>query len=128
MFIEHVNLTVADLERSIAFYRDALGLELRWSRPASPDLPAAAHVGDDRHYVALFEATGNTAPATPDYDAVGLNHFGVVVTDLERARARVESLGFTPHHEADYDPGRRFYVFDPDGIEVEFVELEPAQV
>ncbi len=30
MFLEHVNMTVADLDRSIAFYGDLLGFRVRW--------------------------------------------------------------------------------------------------
>lgn len=125
MFLEHVNLTVADLDRSIDFYCRLLGLRVRWRRDAGDD-PAAAHVGDDRHYLALFEARADS-PAPPlDYGRVGLNHFGFVVDDLDAARARLEELGITAHSEADYDPGRRLYFFDPDGIEVELVEYATA--
>jgi predicted enzyme related to lactoylglutathione lyase len=43
------------------------------------------------------------------------------VDDLDATRRRVEELGATVHHEADYHPGRRIYVFDPDGNEIELV-------
>ncbi len=125
MFLEHVNLTVSDLDRSIDFYCRLLGLTLRWRREAGEDR-AAAHVGDDRHYLALFEARPGSRRPRIDYEAVGLNHFGFVVDDLDAARDRLVSLGVTPHGEADYDPGRRLYFFDPDGIEVELVQYEPA--
>jgi catechol 2,3-dioxygenase-like lactoylglutathione lyase family enzyme len=126
MFLEHVNLTVSDLDRSIDFYGRLLGLEVRWRRAADGDLPAAAHVGDARHYIAMFEAPGESARSRVDYDTVGLNHFGFVVDDLDAARARLEELGIEPHHDADYEPGRRFYLLDPDGIEVELVEYARA--
>jgi catechol 2,3-dioxygenase-like lactoylglutathione lyase family enzyme len=125
MFLEHVNLTVADLDRSIDFYCRLLGLRVRWRRDAG-DAPAAAHVGDDRHYLAFFQARGDSPPARLDYESVGLNHFGFVVDDLDAARDRLERLGITAHSEADYDPGRRLYFFDPDGIEVELVEYATA--
>lgn len=126
MFLEHVNLTVADLDRSIGFYCELLGLRLRWRRAGGDGTTAAAHVGDDRHYLALFEARPGSRRPEPDYESVGLNHFGFVVDDLDAARERLAALGVAPHSEADYDPGRRLYFFDPDGIEVELVEYAPG--
>lgn len=127
MFLEHVNLTVSDLDRSVAFYRDLLGLRVRWQREAG-DLPAAAHVGDDRHYIAMFQAAPGGGRPTVDYEAVGLNHFGFVVDDLDAARTRLLELGATPHGEADYEPGRRLYFYDPDGIEVELIQYDTRPV
>ena len=120
MYLEHVNLTVTDLDRSVAFYCDVLDVPVRW-KGAIEDGRLGAHVGDDRGYLALFQAAEGGA-VEPDYGRPGLNHFGFVVDDLEKARRRLERLGSTVHREADYDPGRRIYVYDPDGHEVEFVQ------
>lgn len=120
MHLEHVNLTVSDLDRSIAFYGDLLDLSVRWKGPIDEER-LGAHVGDDHSYLALFQAA---SPGTVDrdYDRPGLNHFGFVVDDLDEARRRVEQLGATVHREANYEPGRRIYCLDPDGHEVELVQ------
>jgi catechol 2,3-dioxygenase-like lactoylglutathione lyase family enzyme len=124
MFLEHVNLTVSDIERSIGFYRDLLGLSLRWRGHSAAGLPAA-HVGDDRCYLALFQAAQNGRVAV-DMSTVGMNHFGFVVDDLDATRRKLLEFGLAPHHEADYEPGRRLYFFDPDGMEVELVAYDDA--
>jgi catechol 2,3-dioxygenase-like lactoylglutathione lyase family enzyme len=121
MFLEHVNMTVTDLDRSIGFYGKALGLRVRWRGTNAEGAPAA-HVGDERNYLALFESGAKGSRGEPDYGQTGLNHFGWVVEDLDSAKARLAELGIQPHHEADYEPGRRAYFFDPDGIEIELVE------
>ena len=121
MRLEHVNLTVADLDRSVAFYCDLLDLEVRWKGEIAPDR-MGAHVGDDDHYVALFQAGATPAPRAPDYTRPGINHFGFVVDDLDEVRTRLDRLGGTVHFEAAYEPGRRLYTADPDGNEIELVE------
>ncbi len=98
---------------------------MRWRGTTANGLPAA-HIGDDRCYLALFQATSDQ-PARQDYDAVGVNHFGFVVSDLAESRSRLAELGVTPTAEADYEPGRRLYFLDRDGIEVELVEYDDKE-
>lgn len=128
MHIEHVNLTVSDLEQSIRFYRELLGFEVRWRGTLSDGQPAA-HVGDltgDRQcYLALFQAS-QPGRASEDYGRAGLNHVGFVVDDLDAMRVRLAALGVEPHLEGDYEPGRRLYFHDPSGVEVELVEYGAA--
>jgi len=50
-----------------------------------------------------------------------LNHVGILVDDLDAMERQVKAAGLHPFAHADYDPGRRFYVLDPDGIEFEIV-------
>lgn len=127
MFLEHVNITVQDLDRSVAFYQELLAFGIRWTGQAmgSKGTVRAAHVGDERCYLALFEAE-EPARATLDYGRAGLNHVGFNVDDLKATRERAIGLGTTPHSEYEYEPGRRFYIFDPDGIELELVEYPAA--
>ena len=119
MLLEHVNLTVSDLDRSIAFYCDLLDLNIRW-KGLIDDSRLGAHVGDDHGYLALFQATKD-GEVEHDYLRPGVNHFGFVVDDLEDAQRRLAELGASVHLVGDYEPGRRIYFMDPDGYEVELV-------
>ena len=119
MFLEHVNLTVTDVDRSAAFYADLLGLHIRWKGEIEGGRKAV-HVGDDNCYLALFEA-GTTGEISYDYEAPGINHFGFVVDDLDAAEARLRELGVTQLFKGSTPPGRRIYFFDLDGQEVELV-------
>ena len=120
MDLEHVNLTVSDLDRSIGFYCDLLELQVRWKGPID-DERLGAHVGDGRCYLALFQAAA-AGTVDRDYSRPGVNHFGFVVDDLDEARRHLDQLGALVHREADYEPGRRIYFLDPDGHEVELVQ------
>ena len=66
---------------------------------------------------------GGASPTRADDFAKGrpLNHIGVEVDDLDAIEAKVVAAGLKPFGHADYDPGRRFYFLDPDGIEYEVV-------
>ena len=117
--LEHVNVTVSDPERAARLMQDLFGWRLRWQGPAR-DGGHSIHVGAADHYLALY-----TGPEAADADAFAkgrpLNHIGVEVDDLEAVEARVIAAGLVPFNHGDYDPGRRFYFLDPDGIEYEVV-------
>ena len=46
----------------------------------------------------------------------------LILVAPDATEAAFERLGLTPHHHADYDPGRRFYVFDGNRVEIEVVQ------
>jgi predicted enzyme related to lactoylglutathione lyase len=51
----------------------------------------------------------------------GLNHVAIVVDDLDATEERIRKSGCQTFNHADYEPGRRFYLKDDDGIEFEIV-------
>lgn len=121
--IEHVNVTVRDADRTAELLERIFGWQVRWSGPAR-DGGRAVHVGSHDHYIALYTGAGETYG--PDDFAKGrpLNHIGVEVADLDAVEKKVAAAGLTPFAHGDYDPGRRFYFFDPDGIEYEVVSYQ----
>jgi catechol 2,3-dioxygenase-like lactoylglutathione lyase family enzyme len=122
--IEHVNITVRDIERSARLLEALFGWQERWRGPARAG-GTTIHVGAGDHYIALSSAGAAEAAAFPK--GRPLNHIGVEVDDLTATEGRVRAAGLTPFGHDDYEPGRRFYVFDPDGIEYEIVSYsEPT--
>lgn len=118
--IEHVNLTVSNPERSAALLSAIFGWRERWRGPAQLG-GFTIHLGDKSCYIALY-----TGPDGEHADAhwtkgVPLNHVGVEVDDLAATEARVIAAGLAPFSHGDYEPGQRFYFFDPDGIEWEVI-------
>jgi catechol 2,3-dioxygenase-like lactoylglutathione lyase family enzyme len=118
--IEHVNIAVVDPEQTSGLMQVLFGWQVRW-RGLSQSGGYATHVGSNDHYLALT-TRGDTA-ATVEAFTKGrpLNHIGVEVDDLDATEARVIAAGLRPYGHADYEPGRRFYFIDPDGIEFEVV-------
>lgn len=120
--LEHLNMTVSDPKATAAWIERVFGWRIRWQGPGM-QTGYTIHVGDDNGYIALF-----TYPETPDPKVEsyrtkgGLNHWAVVVDDLDATEDRVKAEGFEPRNHADYEPGRRFYFHDADGVEVEVVQ------
>ena len=124
--LEHTNFTVTDPDATAAWMCRVFGWHVRWSGP-SKDEGRSVHVGSDDAYLALYAPASQTRAGPSSYVTTGgLNHVGVVVDDIEAAEKRVQAEGFTPHNHADYEPGRRFYFHDTDGIEFEIVQYDAA--
>lgn len=119
--LEHSNFTVPDPDQTAAWMCEVFGWTIRWSGAAIGG-GRSVHVGTDTHYLALYRPKRTPDRIDSSYDVIGgLNHIGLVVEDLDAAEARVKAAGFETHSHADYEPGRRFYFHDHDGIEYELV-------
>jgi predicted enzyme related to lactoylglutathione lyase len=120
--LEHVNITVVDPEATAAVLCGLFDWTVRWSGPAM-GTGRSVHVGEpDGTYVALF--TGDVVGANSfdsDSTSGAMNHIGVVVDDIDAAEARVRKAGFAPENHADYEPGKRFYFTEGNGVEIEVV-------
>jgi catechol 2,3-dioxygenase-like lactoylglutathione lyase family enzyme len=113
--LEHVNITVSDIERSAALLGRLCGWHIRWRGPSMLG-GETIHVGGEHDYIAVY----TRGPLTQRFGkGLPLNHVGLVVDDLDAAEQVVIAAGLEPFNHADYEPGRRFYFFDWDGIEFE---------
>ncbi|MEL6685569.1 MAG: VOC family protein [Pseudomonadota bacterium] len=122
--LEHVNITVADPQKTAAMLSDLFGWHIRWEG-AAMNGGYTLHVGSDDNYIALYTGPGGAEhqkPADNSYlKCGGFNHVGVVVDDLAALETKVKALGFETHSHADYEPGTRFYFNDMDGVEYEVI-------
>jgi glyoxylase I family protein len=119
-FIEHVNITVGDPDRTANMLKSMFGWQERWRGPSRLG-GRTIHVGSDSHYLAIYtEQTSDGSPKTHRKGAP-LNHIGVQVDDLDAVEAKVIEAGLKPFSHDNYEPGRRFYFFDGDGVEFEVV-------
>jgi catechol 2,3-dioxygenase-like lactoylglutathione lyase family enzyme len=113
MPLNHVALTVADRERSAAFYGEHFGLTER----ILEDEQLLILESDDGSVLAL-------SPGTPVADALPrTNHFGFRLGDgaaVRAARERFRSAGITEIEWQDDGRFVRVQVADPDGYRVEF--------
>ena len=116
--IGHVHLKVSDLDRSIAFYRDVLGLELQ---TRMGDQAAFMSFGGYHHHLGLntWESRGG-APAPKRHP--GLYHTAFLYetrADLAQALRRVKDAGVRLAGAADHGVSEAIYFDDPDGNGIE---------
>jgi catechol 2,3-dioxygenase-like lactoylglutathione lyase family enzyme len=119
-FLEHANITVSDPDRSSALLQKLCGWHERWRGPSQLG-GRTIHVGNERDYIALYT---HSSPVPRYTKGQPLNHIALVVDDLDGAERIVEEAGLIPFSHGDYEPGRRFYFYDWDGIEFEMVSYE----
>ena len=119
--LEHVNITVSDPKRTAEMLCKLFDWKVRWRGDAIHG-GESYHVGEENSYIAIYAGKTVNTPKDNNYETVGgLNHVAVVVDDLVAIEAHVREAGYTPHSHADYEPGKRFYFQDHDGIEFEVV-------
>jgi catechol 2,3-dioxygenase-like lactoylglutathione lyase family enzyme len=122
--LEHANITVTDTHKTAAMLEALFGWKTRWEGPSIYE-GYSVHVGSADSYLALYESAARAGKSNNSYTHVGgLNHLAVVVDDLDAVEARVKAYGLTPESHANYEPGRRFYFTDGDGIEIEVVQYD----
>lgn len=111
-------LMVKDLQRSIAFYREAVGLPLERRFQAGPGVEIC-FLGDGETKVELICDAKCQSPAVADNVSLGFES-----GSTEATIARLKSLGVDVF-EGPFQPNptiRFFFVKDPDGVRVQFVE------
>ena len=116
--VGHVHLKVADLERAIRFYSDALGFEVM---QRMGDDAAFLGAGGYHHHVGLntWESRGGSPPPAA---STGLYHVAFRYPDraaLATAFRRLVELSIPLEGAADHGVSEALYLRDPDGNGVE---------
>lgn len=122
--IGHVHLTVSDLERALAFYRDVLGFEVTTTYGRDAVFLSA---GGYHHHIGLNTWAGRGAPA-PGPGTTGLYHFAILFPDrrsLAAAVRRVLDAGVRLEGASDHGVSEAIYLRDPDGNGVELYRDRP---
>ena len=134
----HVGITVSDLDASIAFYCDVVGMrlttrlesggpwfdELTHNQGAVIDVAMLELQGFTLQLVAYTQAGGEPSPIA--HNRPGSAHLSIEVDDVDTRHAAITASG-------DHNPTaivdiagtgiRSFYVEDPDGIPVELLQM-----
>ena len=145
--VAHIAICVSDLEKSLAFYRDLLGMTVKLHTTQQMAMRPGAHseaMYDTPHtartvayvyfddpsisgpFLVLTSHPGDVISANPiKLDQVGISHLSFIVDDLDQVANELIAKGVQVAGElADFrdEQGnmRTFFVLDPDNILVQF--------
>ena len=125
MRILHTMLRVGDMQRSVRFYTEGLGMKLLRTTDRPEQKYSLAFVGyDDESRAAVLELTYNYGVDRYDLGS-GYGHVAVGVPDVRSACDKVRALGGKVTREPGPVKGGTTmiaFVEDPDGYKIEFIE------
>lgn len=124
--IGHVHLTVADLERSLAFYRDILGFEVTTKYGDSAVFISA---GGYHHHIGLNTWAGIGATPPPKGHS-GLFHFAILLPNRKELARVLQSLidaKYPISGASDHGVSEAIYLEDPDNIGIELYTDRPEK-
>jgi catechol 2,3-dioxygenase-like lactoylglutathione lyase family enzyme len=143
---DHTGITVANLERSLAFWQNVLGFELSHRAHQTGELaseitgvPGAeislAVLKAPGHKIELLEylAPPERKRVEPRPCDVGFVHVALTVDDLDAVLSTIAASGWKTAGQPQTltvgpNAGKRVvYVRDPDGTTIEFMQLPPAK-
>ena len=129
MRILHTMLRVGNLERSIKFYTEVLGMKLLRTTDRPDQKYSLAFVGyGDEARDAVLELTYNYGVDKYDLGA-GFGHVAIEIPDVRKACDAVRAKGGTVTRDAGPVKGGTTviaFVEDPDGYKIEFIERKQA--
>ena len=133
----HLMVGVTDMDRALEFYRDALGMDVVFETLISGEpFDAVLHAKHKQEgrvvggllgglMVELLSLGGAPAADKPARRGItGIQNISLSVVDLDDTHRRIREAGYPPEQDPFEIGGvRMFFVKDPDGTPVEFIEL-----
>jgi catechol 2,3-dioxygenase-like lactoylglutathione lyase family enzyme len=133
----HLVVGVTDMDRALAFYRDVIGMEVVFETLISGEpFDAVLHAKRKQEgrvvggllgglMVELLSLGPKPAAEQPVRRSItGIHNVSLSVPDLDETHRRISAAGYPPEQEPFEIGGvRMFFVKDPDGTPVEFIEL-----
>jgi catechol 2,3-dioxygenase-like lactoylglutathione lyase family enzyme len=133
----HLVVGVTDMDRALAFYRDVLGMDVVFETLISGEpFDAVLHAKRKQEGRVVGGLLGGlmvellslgAEPATDKRSrrgVVGIQNVSLSVVDLDDTHRRIRQAGYLPDQDPFEIGGvRMFFVKDPDGTPVEFIEL-----
>lgn len=116
--IDHVNMKVKNLEKSIEFYKNLFGFEIKQEEnPNKTDVPSKI-IGNDTIKLCLYEVPEMSPEG-------GIAHFGFNITNFDDIMEKCKELDIQILYggEIDWEKSKSVYIVDPSGYELELGQV-----
>lgn len=119
--LRHVALNVRDVQKSLQFYSEILGMQLEWM----PD-PENAYLTSGQDNLALHQLPSGREPGPVQM----VHHIGFIVRRPENVdewaeRLRKRGIALAQEPKTHRDGARSFYFHDPDGLLIQLIYHAP---
>ena len=113
--MDHVNMTVKNLEESVNFYKKLFGFEVKKDQPEFK----SKIIGNDSIKLCLYEDSGMSPEG-------GIAHFGFNIENFEEIMETCKSLGVKVFYDGPvkFEKSRSIYIEDPSGYDIELSEVQ----
>ena len=116
--IDHVNMKVKDLEKSVEFYKNLFGFEIKQEENQNKIDAPSKIIGNDTIKLCMYEI--------PDMSPEGgIAHFGFNIANFNEIIQKCKELGVEVLYGGivDWDKSKSVYIVDPSGYEIELGEI-----
>ncbi len=116
--IDHVNMKVRNLEKSVKFYKDLFGFEIKQGEnPNKADLPSKI-IGNDSIKLCFYEVPEMSPEG-------GIAHFGFNIANFDEVITKCNELHVQILYggEIDWEKSKSVYIVDPSGYELELSQV-----
>lgn len=117
--LDHVNMNVKDLEKTVEFYKKLFGFEIRKedNSPNKLDAPSKI-IGNDSIKLCLYEDPQMSPTG-------GIAHFGFHVANFDDIMNKCKELDVKVLYDGpvEFEKSRSVYIKDPSGYDIELSEV-----
>jgi lactoylglutathione lyase len=112
--MDHVNMTVKNLEESVEFYKNLFGFEIKKEQPEDK----SKIIGNDNIKLCLYEDSEMKPEGA-------IAHFGFHVENFDEIMGICESLGVKVYYDGpvQFEKSRSIYISDPSVYDIELSEV-----
>jgi catechol 2,3-dioxygenase-like lactoylglutathione lyase family enzyme len=118
--IDHIQMTVGDLEENIEFYSKVFGFEIK-ETGLRAGIRWAIIGNESRIFLCMHEDVEGKGK---ENEGLKISHFGLIVEDFENVLNRLKEFNVPLFydHFVEYHSSRSVYFLDPNGYKLEISE------
>lgn len=123
--LDHVMLRVLDLDKSLAFYRDILGMKVLRHTEYESGRFTNVFLSFNENAESSLELTYNWDQKEPYEKGQAFGHLALMVNDIHQAVEKLAQSGVrikTPPKQMNHGQRIIAFVFDPDDYLIELIE------